>query len=103
MALTSPGRNSGTVASAQTDLPGVLIYTPHLLSTVQHYVREHAVRLRRYRPVLAGRRRVEGTPIDDFPSFTFDAGAAARLREFRFLLAGTDAALTAFVRRHRIK
>ena len=88
---------------SEADLPGVLIYTPHLLSTVQHYVREHAVRLRRYRPVLAGRRRVEGTPIDDFPSFTFEAGPASRLREFRFLLSGSDVALTAFVRRHQIK
>jgi colanic acid/amylovoran biosynthesis glycosyltransferase len=88
---------------AETNLPGVLIYTPHLLSTVQHYVREHAARLRRYRPVLAGRRRVEGTPIDDYPHFTFEAGTAARLREFRFLMAGTDTALTAFVRRHGIK
>ena len=72
----------------EADLPGVLIYTPHLLSTVQHYVREHAMRLRRYRPVLAGRRRIEGTPIDDLPNFTFEAGLAARVREFHFLLLG---------------
>jgi glycosyltransferase involved in cell wall biosynthesis len=81
----------------------VLIYTPHLLSTVQHYVREHAVRLRRYRPVFAGRRRVEGTSVDDFPNFTFESGLAARCREFRFLLTGDDGALHAFIRRHRIK
>jgi colanic acid/amylovoran biosynthesis glycosyltransferase len=85
------------------DLPGVLIYTPHLLSTVQHYVREHAARLQRYRPVLAGRRRVEGTSVDAFPSFTFQAGPFGRVRELSFLLTGTDPALTAFVRRHRIR
>jgi glycosyltransferase involved in cell wall biosynthesis len=66
-------------------------------------VREHAARLRRYRPVLAGRRRVEGTPIDGFPNFTFETGIGARLREFRFLMGGSDAALTAFVKRHRIR
>jgi colanic acid/amylovoran biosynthesis glycosyltransferase len=103
---TAPSRREDNLAlapEAQANLPGVLIYTPHLLSTVQHYVREHAVRLRRYRPVLAGRRRVEGTPVDDFPTFTFQGGAAALLREFRFLLSGNDGPLTAFVRRHRIK
>ena len=82
-AATAPSRpedNLGLASEAYANLPGVLIYTPHLLSTVQHYVREHAVRLRRYRPVLAGRRRVEGTPVDDFPTFTFQGGATARLQ-----------------------
>jgi colanic acid/amylovoran biosynthesis glycosyltransferase len=102
-AVSPPESNVAVATEAQADLPGVLIYTPHLLSTVQHYVREHAVRLRRYRPVLAGRRRIEGTPVDDFPIFTFKDGVAARLREFRFLLSGNDVALTAFVQRHRIK
>jgi colanic acid/amylovoran biosynthesis glycosyltransferase len=88
---------------AEHDFPGVLIYTPHLLLAVQHYVREHALRLHRYRPVLAGRRRVAGIGVDDFPNFTFESGPAARLRELRFLLSGTDAALTAFIRRHQIK
>jgi colanic acid/amylovoran biosynthesis glycosyltransferase len=74
-AASSPSETDVALATeAQADLPGVLIYTPHLLSTVQHYVREHAVRLRRYRPVLAGRRRVEGTRVDDFPTFTFETG-----------------------------
>jgi colanic acid/amylovoran biosynthesis glycosyltransferase len=85
------------------DLPGVLIYTPHLLSTVQHYVREHAARLQRYRPALAGRRRVEGTSVNNFPNFTFEAGIAGRVRELGFLLAGGDAALTAFIQHHRIR
>jgi colanic acid/amylovoran biosynthesis glycosyltransferase len=102
-APSQPETNVALATGGQADLPGVLIYTPHLLSTVQHYVREHAVRLRRYRPVLAGRRRVEGTPVDDFPAFTFETGAAARLRELHFLLTGNDSALTAFVRRHRIE
>jgi colanic acid/amylovoran biosynthesis glycosyltransferase len=61
------------------------------------------MRLRRYRPVLAGRRRIEGIPIDNFPNFTLEAGFAARFREFHFLLAGSDAALTSFVQQHRIK
>ena len=74
-----------SVAQNRGELPGVLIYTPQLLSTVQHYVREHAVRLRRYRPILAGRRRVEGTPFDDIPHFTFQSGLRGRLREFRFV------------------
>lgn len=91
------------MTGSEADLPGVLIYTPHLLSTVQHYVREHAVRLRRYRPILAGRRRVEGTPVDGFPNFTFQEGPVGRVRELGFLLTGRDAALTAFVRRHRIR
>ena len=69
----------------------------------QRYVRDHAVRLRRYRPVLAGRRRVDGTPLDDFPNFTLETGSSARFREFHFLLAGNDAALSAFIQQHRIK
>jgi colanic acid/amylovoran biosynthesis glycosyltransferase len=85
------------------DRPGVLIYAPHLLPWSQHYVREHGLRLRRYRPFLAGRRRVQGAPIDGVPSFTLEAGFAARVREFHFLLAGHDAALAAFVRRHGIR
>jgi colanic acid/amylovoran biosynthesis glycosyltransferase len=99
--------SAGTTASSDTgigaDRPGVLIYAPHLLPLSQHYVREHGLRLRRYRPFLAGRRRVQGAPIDGVPSFTLDAGLAARVREFHFLLAGHDAALAAFVRRHGIK
>jgi colanic acid/amylovoran biosynthesis glycosyltransferase len=87
----------------QADVPGVLIYAPHLLPMGQRYVRDHAMRLRRYRPVLAGRRRVDGTPLDQFPNFTFEAGFAARFRELHFLLAGSDAALSAFVQQHRIK
>jgi colanic acid/amylovoran biosynthesis glycosyltransferase len=91
------------VTAIEADVPGVLIYTPHLLPMGHRYVRDHAMRLRRYRPVLAGRRRIEGTPIDDLPNFTFEAGFAARVREFHFLLAGSDAALTSFVQQHRIK
>jgi colanic acid/amylovoran biosynthesis glycosyltransferase len=91
------------VPSAGVDRPGVLIYAPHLLPLGQHYVREHGLRLRRYRPFLAGRRRVQGSPIDGVPSFTVEAGFAARFREFHFLLAGHDTALTAFVRRHGIR
>jgi colanic acid/amylovoran biosynthesis glycosyltransferase len=87
----------------EADVPSVLIYTPHLLPFGQRYVRDHAMRLRRYRPVLAGRRRIEGIPIDNFPNFTLEAGFAARFREFHFLLAGSDAALTSFVQQHRIK
>jgi colanic acid/amylovoran biosynthesis glycosyltransferase len=91
------------VQSAVVDRPGVLIYAPHLLPLSQHYVREHGLRLRRYRPFLAGRRRVKGAPIDGVPSFTLGAGFAARVREFHFLLAGHDAALAAFVRRNGIR
>ncbi len=100
---SSQSNTFGLGAPAEVDLPGVLIYTPHLLSTVQHYVREHAERLRRYRPVFAGRRRVDGTPLNGYPSFAFEAGTAARLRELRFLLTGSDSTLSAFVQRHRIK
>ncbi len=90
-------------AEAQSPRPGVLIYSPQLLPTVQHYVREHAFRLRRYRPVLAGRRRVEGTPIGDFESFTFPSSAVGWLREFNFLLTGIDSELASFIRHHRIE
>lgn len=86
-----------------TSMPGVLIYSPQLLPTVQHYVREHAFRLRRYRPVLAGRRRVEGTPIGGFESFTFPSSAIGWLREFNFLLTGIDSELASFIRHHRIE
>lgn len=92
-----------SVAQNRGELPGVLIYTPQLLSTVQHYVREHAVRLRRYRPILAGRRRVEGTPFDDIPHFTFQSGLRGRLREFRFVLTGADKDLATLITRHRIR
>jgi glycosyltransferase involved in cell wall biosynthesis len=92
----------GLCREARPEKRGVLIYAPHLLPMGQGYVREHAERLRRYRPVLAGRRQVQGTSIGDFPSFTIGAGRAGRLREFRFLLAGIDAALIDFIRRHRI-
>jgi colanic acid/amylovoran biosynthesis glycosyltransferase len=91
------------VTESSNDLPGVLIYTPHLLAAIQHYVRQHAVQLQRYRPVFSGRRRVEGISIDDFPVFTFEDNSFARLRELRFLLTSRDAALKAFVQRHRIK
>ena len=101
--VPSAGTTASPVMRAGADRPGVLIYAPHLLPLSQHYVREHGLRLRRYRPVLAGRRRVEGAPIDGVPSFTLEAGFAARVREFHFLLAGHDAALTAFIRRHRVR
>jgi colanic acid/amylovoran biosynthesis glycosyltransferase len=98
---------AGTARAATTtvgaDRPGVLIYAPHLLPLSQHYVREHGLRLRRYRPFLAGRRRVQGAPIDGVPSFTLEGGFASRVREFHFLLAGQDAALAAFVRRNDIR
>ncbi len=81
----------------------VLIYAPHLLPSVQHYVREHAVRLKRYRPVLAGRQRIEGTPVDDFPNFTFGKGLLDKLREYRFLVTGRDEYLEAFVEREKVK
>ena len=87
----------------ETDLPGVLIYTPHLLSGGQHYVQQHAARLRRHRPVFAGRRRVAGPALEDFPNFTFPTGSIGRLQEYRFLLAGTDPDLLAFIRRYRIQ
>lgn len=58
------------------------------------------MRLQRYQPALAGRRRVPGTPIDDLPSFSF---ASARFREFRFLLTGNDSELSNFVQRHNVK
>ena len=90
-------------AQNRGELPAVLIYTPKLLSTVQHYVREHAVRLRRYRPILAGRRRVEGTPFDDIPHFTFPLGFRGRLREFRFVLTGENKELATFITRHGIR
>jgi colanic acid/amylovoran biosynthesis glycosyltransferase len=103
--MVSPYLSTDSTASATNsgdDFPGVLIYTPHLLSTVQHYVREHAMRLRRYRPVFAGRRLIQGTPISGFPKFTFE-GPVARFRELRFLVSGTDATLSAFVKRNRVK
>ena len=81
----------------------VLIYAPHLLPSVQHYVREHAVRLKRYRPVMAGRQRIEGTPIGDFPNFTFGRGLLDKLRENRFLITGRDHELEAFVKRQKVK
>ncbi len=90
-------------AEEQNPCPGVLIYSPQLLPTVHHYVREHAFRLRRFRPVLAGRRRVEGTPIGDFDSFTFPSSTIGWLREFNFLLTGSDAELASFIRHHRIE
>jgi colanic acid/amylovoran biosynthesis glycosyltransferase len=101
--VASYGRTASSEGHTGEDRPGVLIYAPHLLPLSQHYVREHGLRLRRYRPFLAGRRRVEGAPIDGVPSFTLEGSFAARLREFHFLLAGHDAALTAFLRRNRIR
>lgn len=88
--------------NANSSLPGVLIYAPHLLPMGQHYIREHALRLRRYRPALAGRRRVPGTPIEDLPNFTFHSSPAP-LREFYFLMTGWHRKLSNFVREHKIK
>lgn len=90
------------LTNSNSNLPAILIYAPHLLPAGQHYVREHALRLQRYRPALAGRRRVPGTPIEDLPNLTLDL-ASSRFREFYFLLTGTDRELSAFVRRHKIK
>jgi colanic acid/amylovoran biosynthesis glycosyltransferase len=84
-------------------IPGVMIYSPQLLPAVQHYVREHALRLRRYRSVLAGRRRVDAIPFEDFSHFLFPRNLTGRVRELRYLLAGIDARLIAFVRHHRIR
>lgn len=104
-ALNTFASQQAEISSAETrsQLPGVLIYSPQLLPTVRHYVREHAFRLRRYRPVLAGRRRVEGTPIGDFENFTFPSSAVGWLREFNFLLTGIDSELASFIRHHRIE
>jgi colanic acid/amylovoran biosynthesis glycosyltransferase len=88
--------------NSNPNLPGVLIYAPHLLPAGQHYVREHALRLQRYRPALAGRRRVAGTSIADLPNFTLGL-ASTGFREFHFLLTGNDRELSSFVRRHKIK
>src|SRR5580658_339466 len=84
-------------------IPGVMIYSPQLLPAVQHYVREHALRLRRYRSVLAGRRRVDAIPFEDFSHFLFPRNLTGRVRELRYLLAGIDARMLAFVRHHRIR
>jgi colanic acid/amylovoran biosynthesis glycosyltransferase len=83
--------------------PGVLIYTPHLLPPGQHYVREHALRLQRYSAVLAGRRSVDGMPLDPIPSFTIGSNFRRRLREFHFLLTGGDSTLAAFAQRHNVQ
>ena len=86
-----------------TELPGLLIYAPHLLPMGQNYVHEHAVRMERYRPVFAGRRRVEGISISDFPSLTLDDGGSSPFRELRYMLTGSDARLTAFIAMHRVR
>ena len=101
--LSSSPRSAVLDVEKDSPLPGLLIYAPHLLPAGQQYVREHAARLRRHRPVLAGRRHIDGVSISDFPNFTFPAGAAGRLRELRYLLSGADAALSAFIRHHRIR
>jgi len=92
-----------TGPSNKEELPGVLIYTPHLLSTVQHYVRQHAEQLTRYRPVLGGRRSIEGTPYKHLPNFTFGDGIGGRLRELRYLMTGKDGGLKAFIQQQKIK
>ena len=100
----SPQRTPGAgVPNQSANLPSVMIYAPHLLPPEQHYVREHAARLRRYRPVLAGRRHVGGFLRDDFPTFTFDNGASGRLHEACFLLTGRENRIESFVRHHRIR
>lgn len=81
----------------------VLIYSPQLMPAVQHYVREHALRLRRYRPVLAGRRRIDGIAFDDFPHFVFPRTASGRIREMSYLLAGFDRSLVSFIKREGIR
>lgn len=91
-------RDSAAVAS-----PGVLIYAPQLLPAGQHYIREHALRLRRYRPVLAGRRQVAGIPLENFPHFLFPETVPGRMRETGYLLAGYDGGLASFIRQHRIR
>jgi len=85
------------------ELPGLLIYAPHLLPMGQMYVREHAIRMQRYKPVLAGRRRVEGISIEGIPSFTVDDGGFSALRELRFMVTGNNAGLADFIVKHRVK
>jgi colanic acid/amylovoran biosynthesis glycosyltransferase len=89
--------------SRGVELPGILIYAPHLLPMGQNYVREHAVRMQRYRPVLAGRRRVQGVSVDDFPNFTLQDGGLSKFQELRYMLTGANASLNAFVAKHRIQ
>jgi colanic acid/amylovoran biosynthesis glycosyltransferase len=86
-----------------SELPGLLIYAPHLLPMGQMYVREHAVRMERYKPVLAGRRRVEGISIEGIPSFTIDDGGFSALRELRYMLTGNNAGLADFIAGHRVR
>ena len=89
-ASSSSETDVALATEAQADLPGVLIYTPHLLSTVQHYVREHAVRLRRYRHVLAGRH--DGSRarlVDDLPELYIQSRfRRTRFASSTFLLVG---------------
>jgi glycosyltransferase involved in cell wall biosynthesis len=90
-------------ANNPLERPTVMIYAPHLLVTFQHYIREHALRLRRYRPVLAGRRRVPGIPISDLPHFLIGPDFSDRPREFHFLLTGQNAGLQAFILKNNVR
>ncbi len=97
---------SGTAAVARTvqdEKPVVLLYAPHLVPAQQHYIHDHAVRLQRYRAVLAGRRKVAGISIADFPHYTFGADWAGRAREFRYLFTGREPGIEAFIRRHNVR
>ncbi len=98
-----PSNDGSGTTDIGDEKPSVMLYAPHLLPAVQHYIHDHAARLQRYRPVLAGRRRVDGISVAGFPNYTFDDGWAGRARECRYLMTGRDGGIEAFVRRHNVR
>lgn len=64
---------------------GVVIYTHSLLGSSMTFIASHAEALRRYRPVYAGSRRVEGLALPEGRAFTANTGGIRGLaREFMF-------------------
>lgn len=80
-AHSSPTGNLDAASGAAS----VVIYTHSLLGSSMTFISSHAEALRRYRPVYAGSRRVEGLPLPEGRAFTANTGGARGLaREFMF-------------------
>jgi glycosyltransferase involved in cell wall biosynthesis len=65
--------------------PAVVVYTHSLLGSSMTFIASHAQGLRRYQPVYAGSRRVQGISLPANRAFTANSGGPLGLvREFSF-------------------
>jgi glycosyltransferase involved in cell wall biosynthesis len=65
---------------AETAAPVVAIYRTQILAKSEAFVRDQALALRRWRPVLLGQRRIDGLALDGLTVAALDKGAGGALQ-----------------------